>query len=189
MSKKTITHINTYDGTWGTLSRHLVDINGQKVVREVYDSRGDGAAALLYNKDRDAIVLIRQWRITAQLKGIDDGYILEVPAGLLDNEAPIIAMQRELIEETGYQCNNLTMVTTVFASPGAHLEQIHLYKGIVADSDRISQGGSIASEQEEIEIVHVPAKEVTAMIADGRIIDAKTIILLQDFLLNEKIGH
>lgn len=180
---KKITPIYTYDNTWGTLTKYLVDYDKDKVVREVYDSKGDGAAALLYNTDQQAVVFVRQWRITAQLKNINNGWLLEAPAGLLDDQAPVVAMQRELAEETGYHCADLREVATVFASPGAHLEQVYLYVGLVTDEDRKASGGGLASEHEELEVVHIPLRDLDQMLRDGLIIDAKTVILVQYLLL------
>lgn len=181
--KKDVEVKRSYDNTWGQLTHYGVRYGRDTVTREVYDSRGDGAAALLHNVDRDTVVLIRQWRITAQLKDVDDGWILEVPAGLLDDDQPTEAMVRELEEETGYSVADLTHVATVFASPGAHLEQIHLYYGRVTDAMKVGPGGGLSGEYEEIEVVEVPVGRVSQMLADGEVTDAKTLILLQHFML------
>ncbi len=181
--KKDVVLKRSYEDTWGQLTHYTVRYGSDEVTREVYDSNGDGAAALLYNVDRDTVVLVRQWRITAQLKGVDDGWILEVPAGLLDDDQPDVAMIRELEEETGYRAVDLSHVATVFASPGAHLEQVHLYYGRVTDAMKVGPGGGLASEHEEIEVVEIPADSISQMLADGKVTDAKTLILLQHFML------
>lgn len=183
--KKQITPVKTYSNTWGQLTQYEVAYGKEKVIREVYDSRGDGAACLLYNSDRDAVILVRQWRITAQLQGIDHGYILEAPAGLLDDQDSKAAMIRELEEETGYRSLEITPIYNVFSSPGAHLEQIYLFYGTVTDAMQVSDGGGVASEHEEIEVVHIPRSEIALLLQEGTICDAKTVILLQDFLINQ----
>lgn len=180
--KKDVRLKRSFDDTWGQLHHYGVQYGDDEVTREVYDSNGDGAAALLHNVDRNTVVLIRQWRITAQLQGVDNGWILEVPAGLLDKDEPLVAMRRELEEETGYRVESLNHLVTVFASPGAHLEQIYLYHGEVTDAMKASSGGGLADEYEEIEVVEVPAESIPSLLSSGKISDAKTLILLQDFL-------
>jgi len=66
---------------------------------EVLD-RGNAAAALLYNKSKRTIILVKQFRLPAYLNGIETGFLLEVPAGTLDKKdiSADEAMKRELLE-------------------------------------------------------------------------------------------
>ncbi len=69
-------------------------------------------------------------------------------------------------------------------SPGAVTEKLHFFVAAYEPSMRIGDGGGIADEGEEIEVLELPIGEALAMIADGRIADAKTIMLLQYAALN-----
>ena len=71
-----------------------------------------------------------------------------------------------------------------FMSPGAITEKIHCFVAEYEPSMRVGSGGGIADEGEEIEVLELPIDVALAMIADGRIVDAKTIMLLQYAALN-----
>lgn len=150
----------------------------QTVRREVFD-RGNGAAILLYHKARQTIVLTRQFRLPSYLNGNDDGQMIEVPAGLLDALSPADAIAKEAMEETGYLVSDPVPVFDLFMSPGALTERIHLFVAEVHDPDRVGKGGGLACEHEQIEVLEMPFARACAMMADGRIRDAKTVILLQ----------
>jgi 8-oxo-dGTP pyrophosphatase MutT (NUDIX family) len=69
-------------------------------------------------------------------------------------------------------------------SPGAITEKLHFFVAEYQPSMRIGEGGGIAAEGEEIEVLELPIDQAMAMIGDGRIADAKTIMLLQYAALN-----
>jgi len=149
------------------------------IVREAYD-RGNGAAALLHNVEHDTILLVRQYRLPAHLNDHPDGMLLEVPAGLLDDgEEAEDALRRELQEEVGHTVGALQRLFQLYMSPGSITEHLTFFAGEYTDATRTSAGGGEASEGEDLEIIEVPFAEAQAMVADGRICDAKTVILLQ----------
>ena len=156
----------TKDGKWIT----------QK--REVYD-RGNGAAILLYNKDQKTVVLTRQFRLPSYFNGNPKGMMIEVCAGLLDKDQPEECIIRETEEETGYKINEVKKVFETFVSPGAVTEILHLFIGEYDSSMKVSPGGGVPEEQEEIEVLEYPFETAYNMIATGEIKHAKTIILLQ----------
>ena len=158
------------DGTWQTQSR------------ETYD-RGNGAALLPYNLAARTVVLTRQFRYPAYVNGHDD-LLTEAPAGLLDDATPEERIRAEVEEETGYRLGAIRKIFECFMSPGSVTEKLHFFVAEYDAAMRVGQGGGLESEGEEIEVLELPFDEAMAMVADGRIADAKTIILLQYAALN-----
>ena len=150
----------------------------QTHVREVYD-RGNGAGILLYNSTKKTVILTRQFRLPTFLNGNKTGMMIEVCAGLLDEDNPEECIIRETEEETGYRIRKVEKVTQTYMSPGAVTEILYLFTGEYDESMKVSEGGGLASEQENIEVLEYTFEEAYAMIESGEIVDAKTIILLQ----------
>lgn len=145
--------------------------------RETYD-RGNGAALLPYNLAQRTVVLVRQFRFPAYVNGYDD-LMIEAAAGLLDNASPEARIRAEAEEETGYRLGAVAKVFEAFMSPGAVTEKLHFFVAEYEPAMRVGSGGGLASEGEDIEVLELAIDEALAMIADGRIADAKTIMLLQ----------
>jgi nudix-type nucleoside diphosphatase (YffH/AdpP family) len=150
--------------------------------RETYD-RGNAATLLPYNLAQRTVVLVRQFRYPAYVNGYDD-LLIEAAAGLLDNEAPEIRIRAEVEEETGYRLGEIRKVFEAFMSPGAVTEKLHFFVAEYESNMRIGSGGGLASEGEDIEVLELSIDQGLAMIGDGRIVDAKTIMLLQYAALN-----
>jgi nudix-type nucleoside diphosphatase (YffH/AdpP family) len=163
------------DGSWIT----------QK--REVYD-RGNGAAIFLYNTSNKNIILTRQFRLPSYLNGNKTGMMIEVCAGLLDEDNPEQCIIRETEEETGYRIPKVKKVMETYMSPGAVTEILHLFIGEYDESMKVSEGGGLEQEQENIEVIKMPFDEAYAMIEMGEIRDAKTLILLQYAKINNLIS-
>ncbi len=149
----------------------------QAQTREVFD-RGDGAVLLPYDLKRGTVVLIRQFRLPAYLNGHDD-LLIEAIAGLLDDAHPEDRIRLEAEEESGYRIGEVTHVFDAFMSPGAVTETLHFFVAPYEPSMRVGAGGGQAEEGEDIEVIELPLGEALSMIDDGRICDAKTILLLQ----------
>jgi nudix-type nucleoside diphosphatase (YffH/AdpP family) len=166
------------DGRWSTQSR------------EAYD-RGNGAALLLYHPSRNTVVLTRQFRMPTYVNGNPDGRLVEVCAGLLDGEDPETAIRREAEEETGFRVGEVTKVYEAYMSPGSVTEVLHLFTAPYSDADKVSSGGG-TGEEERIEVLELPFAEALTWMAEGRIRDAKTMLLLQHAaltgLLNPRAG-
>jgi len=154
----------------------------QTLHREIYD-RGNGATLLPYNLTQGTVVLVRQFRYPAYVSGYDD-LMIEAVAGLLDNESPEVRIRAEAEEETGYRLGEIRKVFEAFTSPGAVTEKLHFFVAPYEPDMRVGSGGGIADEGEDIEVLELPIDEALAMIGDGRIVDAKTIMLLQYAALN-----
>jgi nudix-type nucleoside diphosphatase (YffH/AdpP family) len=150
--------------------------------RESYDP-GNAAALLPYNLAQRTVMLVRQFRYPAYVNGHDD-LLIEAVAGKLDDESPEVRIRAEAEEETGYRLGEIRKVCEAFMSPGSITEKIHFFIAEYAPSMRVGSGGGIASEGEDIEVLELPINEALAMASDGRIADAKTILLLQYAALN-----
>ena len=154
----------------------------QTQTRETFD-RGNAATLLPYHLAQRTVVLVRQFRYPAYVNGYDD-LMIEAAAGLLDNETPELRIRAEAEEETGYRLGDVRKVFEAFMSPGAVTEKMYFFVAEYSPSMRVGSGGGIAAEGEDIEVLELPIDQALAMIADGRIADAKTIMLLQYAALN-----
>jgi GDP-mannose pyrophosphatase NudK len=145
--------------------------------REVAD-HGHGASILPVDRARGTVLLVRQWRAGAAFTG-HDGWLIEACAGLLDADDPMGCAKREAFEEMGVEVRNVQHVCDCFASPGAFSEKLSLFIAEYSPEDRTEQGGGLASEHEDIEVLEMSLADAHGLIKSGGIIDAKTIILLQ----------
>jgi nudix-type nucleoside diphosphatase (YffH/AdpP family) len=150
--------------------------------REIFD-RGNAAALLPYNLADRTVVLVRQFRFPAYINGYDD-LLIEAVAGMLDDASPEMRIRSEAEEEIGYRLGDVRKVFEAFMSPGALTEKLHFFVAEYDPSMQVTDGGGIADEGEDIEVLQLPIDEALAMIADGRIVDAKTVMLLQYAALN-----
>jgi nudix-type nucleoside diphosphatase (YffH/AdpP family) len=150
--------------------------------RETYDP-GNAAALLPYNLARRSVVLVRQFRYPAYVNGYD-GLMIEAAAGKLDNQSPEVRIRAEAEEEIGYRLGDIKKVFEAFMSPGSVTEKLHFFVAEYQPDMRIGSGGGIATEGEDIEVLELGIDRALAMIGDGRIADAKTIMLLYYAALN-----
>jgi nudix-type nucleoside diphosphatase (YffH/AdpP family) len=148
----------------------------QRMHRETYD-RGNGATLLPYNLAQRTVLLTRQFRYPAFVNGHDD-LLIEAAAGLLDNAAPEERIRAEVEEELGYRLGAVQKILEAFMSPGSVTERLHFFIAEYDHSMRVGDGGGLAHEGEDIEVLELRIDEALAMVADGRIIDAKTVMLL-----------
>jgi ADP-ribose pyrophosphatase len=128
-------------------------------------------------------VLVKQFRLPVYLHG-EPAWVIEMPAGLLDGDEPEAAIRREAMEETGFRVRDIRFLFKSYTSPGSSTEVIHFFAATVDTTDRISDGGGLTEEHEDIEVLEIPLREALAMIETGEIFDAKTIMLLQWAALN-----
>ncbi len=186
--KITITNKEILANNWYTLRKITFDYqkkngNSETQVREAYD-RGNGATILLYNKSNKNIILTRQFRMPTYLNGNETGMMIEACAGLLDKDNAEDCIKRETEEETGYKVTDVRKIFEVYMSPGSVTEIVHFFVGEYTNDMKISDGGGIDSEQENIEVIEISFEKAYQMIASGEIKDAKTIMLLQYAKIN-----
>ena len=171
---------------WATLTKYEFDFKRSdgrwpRMIRQAYD-RGNGVACLLHDPAYDTLLLTRQFRLPVFLNG-HDGDMIEIPAGLLEGAAPQERMRGELQEETGYTVSKLNHIMDVHMSPGSVTEYLSFYTGTYDKDTPTGQGGGEYDEGEDIEVLHIPVNDALAMIRNGAISDAKTIILIQHLAL------
>ena len=147
-------------------------------IREVYD-RGNGAAILLYNSAKKTVILTRQFRLPTYLNGNKTGMMIEVCAGLLDQDNAEQAVIRETEEETGYRLKKVEKVIETYMSPGSVTEILYLFVGEYDETMKVNDGGGLDAAQENIAVLEYTFEEAYSMIESGEITDAKTILLLQ----------
>ena len=168
---------NWYTLKTTTLEWRRADGEWQTQHRETYD-RGNGATLLPYNLARRTVMLVKQFRYPAYVNGCDD-LLIEAAAGLLDNESPETRMRTEAEEEIGYRLRDIRKIFEAYMSPGSVTEKLHFFVAEYQPDMKIGAGGGNPDEGEDIEVLELAIDEALAMIADGRIMDAKTIMLLQ----------
>ncbi len=173
-------HFNRVVNT--TLDWQRADGRCQELQRETAD-HGDGAAILLFDPRRRTVVLLRQFRYACFVNGHDD-LLVEVPAGLLDDASPEDCIRAEAEQEVGFRVRQPRKVFDAFMSPGSLTERLHGFVAEYDADDRIADGGGLEHEGEDIEVLELPIDEALTMVADGRIRDAKTIMLLQHAALH-----
>jgi nudix-type nucleoside diphosphatase (YffH/AdpP family) len=177
-----IRHVEVLSHDWYLLQKTTFDYrrgdgSWQTMTRETYD-RGNGATILLYNRARRSVILIRQFRFPTYGNG-HDGFLIEAAAGLLDHASPEERIKAEVEEETGYRISEVRKVFEAFMSPGSVTERLYFFVAEYEPDSRAGAGGGIAEEGEDIEVLELPLAQAVDMMADGRIADGKTIMLLQ----------
>jgi nudix-type nucleoside diphosphatase (YffH/AdpP family) len=172
--KKTTFEIQRRDGSWVTMSR------------ETYD-RGNGCCILLYDPKRQTVLLTRQFRFPAYVNGHAES-LIEVCAGLLDEHDPETAIVKEAAEECGVTVTNPRRVFECFMSPGSVTERLTFFIAEYSPETRTGEGGGLIAEGEDIEVIEMTLEEALTQVKDGRICDAKTVMLLQYAALNKVMG-
>jgi nudix-type nucleoside diphosphatase (YffH/AdpP family) len=163
--KKTTLEFRRRNGDW------------QKLTRETYD-RGHGAGVLLHDPERASVVLTRQFRFPAWYNGDENPFLIEVCAGKLDGDDPVACAKKEAEEESGFRLSGVELAIQSYMSPGSVTEKLWLFVARYDAASKVSAGGGLLDEGEDIEVLEMPFAEALAMIDRGEIVDAKTIILL-----------
>lgn len=191
VDKVKITDTEILSNNWYTLKKLTYQVqksNGewQTQKREAYD-RGNGATILLYNKEQKTVILTRQFRLPTYINGNDNGMLIEACAGLLDKDNPEDAIRRETEEETGYKVSHIQKIYEAYMSPGSVTELIYFFIAEYSSEMKVTEGGGIEHEQEDIEVLEISFDKAFKMVGTGEIRDGKTIILLQYLKLNNII--
>jgi ADP-ribose pyrophosphatase len=165
--RKTVRSEYVYRGKVVTLRLDTVEReDGTQTRREVVEHHG--AVAIVPLLDESTVLLIRQYR-----QAVDE-YLLEIPAGTLEDGENIEACAaRELEEEIGYTAASLTRMLSQFLAPGYSNEVLHAFLG-----ENLTQTQTLPDVDEDIEVVPVQLADIVPMILDGTIRDAKSIAAL-----------
>jgi nudix-type nucleoside diphosphatase (YffH/AdpP family) len=171
---------------WYILRKYTFDLltkdGWQRQSREAYD-RGNGAVILLYNQEKQTVVLTRQFRLPTYVNGNEDGMLIEACAGLLEDLNPEECIRKETEEETGYRIGKVEKVFEAYMSPGSVTEILYFFIAPYEPKMKVSEGGGHEEEQENIEVLELLFSTAFDMIKTGEIKDGKTIMLLQELKL------
>ena len=179
----TILKTDILSDNWYTLNKVTFNVRKKDGTtetqsREAYD-RGNGAVILLYNKASNTVILTRQFRLPTYINGNATGMLIEACAGLLDDDNPEDCIKRETEEETGYKISKVEKVFEAYMSPGSVTEILHFFISEYSNEMKVTDGGGLEEEGENIEVLELSFEEALTMIDTGEIKDAKTIMLLQ----------
>jgi len=145
--------------------------------REIYDN-GNSAVILPYDSGRKTVLLTRQLRLPIFLQdGVER--TVEACAGKLDGETPERRIMKEMQEELGYKISNVQRLFELYVSPAAIMEKTVFFTCAYSPANKVSDGGGLKEEGEDIDVIETPLEEAAAMIAAGQIVDAKTVVLVQ----------
>jgi nudix-type nucleoside diphosphatase (YffH/AdpP family) len=172
---------------WYTLKKVDFEFtnNKGKVItqsREAYD-RGNGATILLYNQAQKTVILTQQFRLPTYINGNISGMMIEACAGLLDNDNPEDCIKRETEEETGFVVKEVEKIFEAYMSPGSVTEILHFFIAAYSKEMKVSEGGGMDHEEENIDVLEIPFEEALEMVSNFEIKDAKTIMLIQHLRL------
>jgi nudix-type nucleoside diphosphatase (YffH/AdpP family) len=160
-----------------TFRQRRRDGQWQQRKREIYDN-GNSAAVLPCDPERKTVLLTRQLRLPVYLQdGLE--YSIEVCAGKLDGEKAETRIIKEMEEELGYRVEAVERLFALYPSPASVAEKIEFFTCCYSPTDKVSSGGGLADEGEDIEVIETTLEQAAAMISSGEIIDAKTVILIQ----------
>ena len=191
MSNIKILNTEILSNNWYTLKKVTYEIlqKGELLVqnREAYD-RGNGATILLYNREKQSVILTRQFRMPTFINGNASGYLIEACAGLLDADNAEDCIRREAEEETGFKITHVEKIFEAYMSPGSVTEILYFFVAEYTKDMKVTEGGGLEEESENIEVLELPFTEALSMIKTGEIMDAKTIMLLQYAALNNLLG-
>lgn len=166
LTETTVEKKYVYDGKILKVRRDDARLpDGKPCVREMVEHPGGAAVLAEYD---GKIAFVRQFRYPYGEE------ILEVPAGKLERgEAPVRTVERELSEETGLVADRFVSVGEIYPTPGYTNERLYLFK-----AEGVRRGESHLDEGEFLTTEWYTPEEALAMVRDGRIKDAKTVVLL-----------
>ena len=160
-----------YEGHLGSVRVDRVRMpDGEVKPREIADHLD--AVAIVALDDDGHVVLVRQYRHAL------GRYLLEIPAGVLDvdDEDPVDAVRRELAEETGMTCDEVSELLCFANSAGWSTETTRLYLARHVRPGRLPEGFTPEAEEADMEVVRLPLGEAVAMAERGEVPDAKTLV-------------
>ena len=163
-------------------------LNGEERDWEIVQA-SDSVAILIYNKDSDSFVCVKQFRPAVYLQDKSTtGVTLELCAGILDKNLSLeeIAAE-EIYEECGFkvEASKLSKITSFYTSVGFAGSKQHLYFAEVDESMRVSEGGGVAGE-EMIEVVEIPLKNANEVMYNEEIPKTPGLLYAFNWFLAQK---
>lgn len=169
--------VETVYRDWTTLHRVTFSLStGDRVCRHVED-HGASASVLPFDPDRRCALLVSMGRAPVMLAGGDS--LLEAPAGRCDDRDPMEVARSEAAEECGVRLEHLSLVMKAWTMPAISAEQSSMFLAEYSGGDRISAGGGLIDEGEEIQVFEISLAALWAMLENGKLPDLKTAFLLQ----------
>jgi GDP-mannose pyrophosphatase NudK len=153
------------------------DSEQQQRKREIYDS-GNSAVVLPYDLARKTVLLTRQLRLPIFLQDGEEN-VLEACAGKLDGATAEERIRKEIKEELGYRIVEVERLFELYVSPASIMEKTFFFTCSYSPAQRVSGGGGLKEEGEDIEVVEMTLENAAKMVATSQIIDAKTVVLIQ----------
>lgn len=163
-----------HEGWARFLVAEVIQADGTRISREVED-HGRAVAVLPYDPKRRMATLVSQLRAPLLYAGGPPD-ILEIPAGLLEDEPAEEGARREASEETGLKLGLLEAVASAWTMPGISTERMDLFLAAYGEADRIGAGGGLAGEGESVSVHEIPLSELAAMVERGALADMKTLV-------------
>ncbi len=154
----------------------------EEITRELF-MRGNCVAVILYDPNRDEVVLIEQFRAGAVLNP-DRAWLIEIVAGAIEEgETAEEVAYRESVEEAGCEIEELTLINEFYTTPGGSSERISLFLGMV-DASNVGGVHGLDHEHEDILVSAVKFDEVFRMVESGEIESGIPIIAIQWLYIN-----
>jgi ADP-ribose pyrophosphatase len=152
-----------HKGPWATLRTDKCEMPDGRIVDDYYVLEYPNWVNAVALTEEGKVLMVRQYRHAAGLVS------LEIPGGVIDgDEAPEAAMRRELLEETGYQFDDIELIATVYANPSTANNHTYCY---LAKGGKKVQGQSL-DEHEELIVEEYTIAEIKQLLADNQIIQA-----------------
>ncbi|MBA3899686.1 MAG: NUDIX hydrolase [Bacteroidetes bacterium] len=148
--------------------------------------RDNASCVLIHHIEKGVFVLTKQFRFA--ISDFVKEPIMEIMAGKFsEGEEPLEAAIRESEEECGYSIKkeNIEPIASYYASPGYTTEKYFLYYATVSSEDKVSEGGGLENENEYIEVIELPEKELIKMAKENTLEDSKTLVSALWFIINK----
>jgi ADP-ribose pyrophosphatase len=155
-----------FDDPWYRLRRDTVQLPSGRVLDDYYVSvRPDNVLVFAVTPD-DRVVFVRQWKQGRR------AFLTELPGGVCDpGEKPVETAARELLEETGYACEALRELGRFEPDPSKNTNLIVAFAGSGARRVADPHG----DDQEEIEVLLLPAGSLKDAVRAGELTSAGTV--------------
>ena len=168
---------------WSSLDEIVVRHPDESTWRRTVEHHGVSSAVLPYDEDRKTCILVSMPR-PAVLLAEQGAHLLELPAGMVDDEATYeAAARREALEEAGLQLGELELVVKLWTMPGLSTERVAIFLAPYATQDRIAAGGGIEEENEQIVVHELTLSFLGRLAVSGTLEDGKTLIAAQALML------
>ncbi|MGE6375252.1 NUDIX hydrolase [Peribacillus muralis] len=177
--EKTLSSEKIFTGRVISLQVDEVELpDGKTSKREIV--KHPGAVAIIALTEDNKIIMVEQYR-----KALERS-LIEIPAGKLEKgEEPVLSAERELEEETGYECEKMEHIISFYTSPGFADELVHLY---VAHNLKKKENAAPLDEDEFVELIELTLEDAENYLLEGKIQDAKTAYAVQYLLLKKAMN-